>query len=941
MRVRFYALFTILSVFSFAATAQNGTIAGKVVDVQSQEAIIGANVVIQGTSVGAATDLDGNFTISNVKPGTYAIVVSFVTYKTQTITDVVVESGKKTTLGISLAEDVAELEAVVVEATREINSDVSLISAIRESKLVVSGISSEQITKLPDRDAAQIAQRVPGITIADNRFVVVRGVPQRYNQVMINGAIGPSTETDSRSFSFDLIPAGFIDQMLIYKSGTAELPGDFAGGLIQIVTKQPEYEDFTKIGFSVGFRQNATFEDHVAPEGSDTDWLGFDNGFRELPTNFPTTSILKASSRTSAVRERAGRSLTNNFGLTTRQAPLDLGFNVTTSQTFNIGKVVAKNITSIGYSNSYQQYDAEFNRFNEFVDLTPRFRFIDKTYINEIRTSAMHNWEFKLGKNHGIEFKNFFVQLGENRTIVREGVDFIQQPNFDRLNYAYYYLDRSIYTGQLQGYHMLGSERNKLNWVIGANRISKQEPDFRRFRTFRDNSLRGTEEPYQMQLPPNSNLFDTGRFFSELTDNSYSNSVSFEHKFGDITEKRTPVLKAGYLVEYRDRDFSARYLSYLYPGNFDPIVGEQLSKLPLDQIFSPSNIDREDGLVIEEGTGDSDTYSGTNLLSGGYLGGSIPVGKFDIAAGFRAEYNIQTLESRSNDLPVDVENKVFAALPSVNLAYNLSQRSLLRLAYFRSVNRPEFRELAPFLFYQFEVDANISGRANLKTAFIDNFDVRYELYPNPGESFSIGAFYKKFKDPIELYNQIAGENPQFFYANSPEAYTLGFEVELRKSLASLGVSKFLRNTSVNTNIALIKSEVDVGTSPDAANQARFRPLTGQSPYIINIGTYYNDEATGLSANLAYNVFGERIFIVGDVLFPTWFEMPRNTVDLQVAKLFKKKYEIKFNVQNLLNTKFQFKQDSGNDSKIQDSDPLIRGYQQGTQYSLSFSVKFNK
>jgi hypothetical protein len=197
MRVRFYALFTILSVFSFAATAQNGTIAGKVVDVQSQEAIIGANVVIQGTSVGAATDLDGNFTISNVKPGTYAIVVSFVTYKTQTITDVVVESGKKTTLGISLAEDVAELEAVVVEAKREIATDVTLLSAIKEAKLVVSGISAEQITKLPDRDAAQIAQRVPGITIADNRFVVVRGIPQRYNQVMFNGSLGPSTETNA------------------------------------------------------------------------------------------------------------------------------------------------------------------------------------------------------------------------------------------------------------------------------------------------------------------------------------------------------------------------------------------------------------------------------------------------------------------------------------------------------------------------------------------------------------------------------------------------------------------------------------------------------------------------------------------------------------------------------------------------------------------------
>ncbi len=939
MLARFYALFTTFFLFSLAALSQNGTIAGKVVDVQSQEPIIGANVVIQGTSVGAASDLDGNFTISNVKPGTYVIVVSFVTYKTQTITDVVVESGKKTTLGISLAEDVAELQAVVVEAKKEIATDVTLLSAIKEAKLVVSGISAEQITKLPDRDAAQIAQRVPGITIADNRFVVVRGIPQRYNQVMINGAIGPSTETDSRSFSFDLIPAGFIDQMLIYKSGSAELPGDFAGGLIQIVTKQPEYEDFTKVGFSVGFRQNATFEDYAAPQGSSTDWLGFDNGFRGLPNDFPSTSILTGSARTSLIRERAGKSLTNSFALQTKRAPVDIGFNVTTSQSFKIRNTVFRNLTAVGYSNSYQIYDAEFNRFNEFVTLEPRFKFNDRTYINEVRLSAMHNWDIKINEGNSLEFKNFFVQLGENRAIVREGNDFIQQPNLDRLNYAYYYLDRSIYTGQLQGRHRLGSDRNQLNWVLGVNRISKQEPDFRRFRTFRDISLRGTDAPYQMQLPPNSNLFDTGRFFSELNDNSYNNSVSFEHRFGEKDEKRVPILRAGYLIEYRDRSFDARYVSYLYPGNFDPIEGDRLSRLPLGEIFAPANISRQDGLVIEEGTGQSDSYTGTNLLSGGYVSTSLPLSNFDITVGFRGEYNVQRLDSRSNNAPVNVENKIFAPLPSLNVAWNITDRSLLRAAYSRTVNRPEFRELAPFLFYQFEVDANISGRADLRTTFINNFDLRYELYPNPGELFSIGAFYKKFKDPIELYNQITGENPQFFYANSPEAYSYGAEIEFRKSLASLGVSKFLRNTSLNANAAWIKSEVDVGA--DATNQARFRPLTGQSPYIVNVGTYYNDEDSGFSVNLAYNIFGERIFTVGDILFPTWFEMPRNTLDVQVAKVFARRYELKFNAQNLLNAKYQYKQDSGNNSKIDGNDPLIRGYRVGTHYALSFSVKFSK
>jgi outer membrane receptor for ferrienterochelin and colicin len=930
-----FPLFLIFTLLTTVAFAQNGSISGKVIDLKSSETIVGANVVIEGTTVGAATDLDGNFTIANVKPGTYTMIVSFVTYKTQNIPDVVVEAGKRTNLEISLAEDVAELQEVVVTAKKEIATDVNLISAIRESKLVVSGISSEQITKLPDRDAAQIAQRVPGITIADNRFIVVRGVPQRYNQVMINGAIGPSTETDSRSFSFDLIPAGFIDQMLIYKSGTAEQPGDFAGGLIQIVTKNVAAEDFTKIGFGVGFRQGTTFQSFSSTEGSSTDFLGFDNGFRDLPTDFPTTNQLQASSRQSSLRERAGKSLTNNFALQQNNAPVDFGGNFTTSQTFNIGRIEVGNYTSLAYSRSFKNYNAEFNRFNEFLNPNPTklFGFQDIANTEETRVSALHNWEFKFNNNHRIEFKNFFVQLGEERTTVRSGFNTLQQPNLDRLNYEYYFLSRGIYSGQLQGNHQLG--KSKLTWLGGINRIRKSEPDYRRFRTLRDESLQGTEEPYFMQLPPSSNLFDASRFWSSLTDVSYSGGLNFEHKFGDPDSKRTPIIRAGTLAEYRTRDFDARYLSYLA---IDPSTVQDIITLPLGEVFAPVNIDNDEGLTIEEGTNSSDSYTGTNRLIAGYAGGSFPAGKFDISAGVRVEYNLQNLEAISNQGPVDVENNIVAPLPSLNIAYNLSDRSLIRVAYSRSINRPEFRELAPFLFYQFELDANIIGTPELKTAYINNIDLRWEMYPNPGELFSVGGFYKSFKDPIELYNEIVGESPQFYYSNSPEAVSYGVEVELRKSLASLGVSKFLRNTSVNINAALIKSEVDVGAA--ATNQARFRPLTGQSPYIINAGAYYKDDETGFSANVAYNVFGERIFVVGDVLYPTWFEMPRNTLDIQFAKEFGR-YEVKINGQNLLNAKYAFRQDSNNDSNVEANEPLMRGYRVGAQFAVSLSMKLSK
>ena len=940
MRSIYVALF--FSLVSITTFAQNGSIAGQVLDLKSSETIIGANVVIQGTTVGAATDIEGNFTINNVKPGTYTIVVSFVTYKTQIIPDVAVESGSKTSLQITLAEDVAELQEVVVTAKKEIATDMNLLQAIKDSKLVVSGISSEQIARLPDRDAAQVMQRVPGVTIVDNRFVLIRGLPERYNQVMINGVIAPNTEIDKRSFSFDLIPAGTVDQMLVYKSATAELPGDFGGGVIQMITKNPTYDEFTTVGLNFGYRTNTTFNDFNYSKGSPTDILGFDNGFRDLPSDFPTTDALKNSSRASSLRETAGKSLTNNFEKKTRSTPMDFGFNFATSQNFNFGKVKASNLTSLAYSNSYQHHQSNFLRYNSFdaTSAVKRFEYLDNFTSNNTRINLMHNWLFTLNDRNRIEFKNLFVQLGQNENTIRSGNDFIQRPTDNSVNYAYHYLSRTIYSGQLDGTHTLGDGSSKLNWVVGVNYIKRNEPDYRRFRTNRDKSFEGTEEPYTMQLPPSGNLFETGRFWSELKDQGVSNGLNFEKKFNGVNEKRKPTLKAGYFAEYKTRSYNARYMNYLYPGFSNPVIGQELSKLPLDKIFAPENIKAVDGFVIEEATQPQDAYEGTNMLTAGYVSALLPLGKFDVSAGFRGEYNVQKLTATTNSGKVNVDNPIFSALPSLNVAYNLSDRSLVRAAYSRTVNRPEFRELAPFLYYQFEYEAGIFGNQNLKTAFIDNIDLRYEIFPNPGELLSVGVFYKTIQNPIEQYLQLTTESPQFFYGNAVKATDIGIELEFRKSLASLGVSKLLRNTSFNLNAAYIKSNVDIGTA--ATNQLQDRPLQGQSPYIINFGLYYNDEVTGFSVNAAYNLFGPRIFSVGDKVFPSWFELERHALDFQVAKKWgKQRFETKLNIQNALNSPYRIYQDNNSDNKIEKQEALIQKYKTGTLFSLGLSWKFNK
>jgi TonB-dependent receptor len=920
--------------------AQTGTISGTVTDSKTGEAIIGANVSIQGTQVGGATDLDGKFTIANVKPGAYSLAVSFITYKTHTLPDVVVESGKITTLTIALQEDATELSEIVIQGTREINTDFSLISAIRESKLVVSGISAEQIVRVPDRDAAQIMQRVPGVSIVDNRFVMIRGVSERYNQMMINRAIGPSTEVDKRSFSFDLIPSGSIDQILIFKSGSPEIPGDFAGGVIQVITKQAPDENYFKFGTSMGYRVNTTFKDHNRSRGSSTDKLGFDNGFRALPSGFPATNALQGTNRTSPLREQAGRMLENNFDYSTISAPVDWGVNMELSQNFKVRGIKINTLNNLAYSNSYQFKNAQFDRyFFDGNEVETRFTYQDKYYENDVRISGISNWAVAINNNHKIEFKNLFNLMGENQTIIRDGQDkFLSVDDRFYRNYAYHYLSRLIYTGQLQGTHTFANNSLTVDWVGGFNFVNRDEPDYRRFRTFR--LLSSGEEGYQMQLPPSANLFETGRFYSELTDRGFSNGVSMEKKFGHTDEKRRPTLKAGYYVEAKSRDFNARYISYLYPGFFDQEVGEALIRLPLSQIFAPNNIRSQDGFVIEEGTRPSDQYTGENMVVAGYVGGSVPIGKFDISGGFRLESNTQKINTATVNGPVMVNNPVISPMPFVNAAYNITDRSLVRLAYSKTVNRPEFRELAPFLYYDFEMEMGIFGNPDLKTADINNVDLRWELYPSPGELISVGVFYKAFKNPIETRLQLTTEAPQATFANANEATTYGLELEFRKSLASLSVSRFLRNMSVNLNASYIFSEVDLGE--DVGFQQRKRELQGQSPYLLNVGLYYLDEEKGFSTSVAYNVFGQRIHQVGDNLFPSIYELSRHAMDIQLGKRFGR-LEGKLNIQNLLNAEYRFYQDTDVNNKIdtnsQDA-PILR-YKIGQQFSLGLSYKLSK
>lgn len=927
--------------FPISLLAQKGTIKGNIKDKATNEGLIGANVVIEGAQMGSTTDLDGNFLITNVPVGTYNIVISYISYKTKKLEGINVESGKVVVINTDLEENVAQMQEVVVVAQRETYSEVSVINEIKLSSQVITGISAEQISKTQDKDAAQVMSRVPGVTIVDSRFVMIRGVNSRYNSVLINDATAPSTEIDSRAFAFDLIPSSMLDRMLIFKSGSSDLPGDFAGGVIKTYTRNHVGENFTVVSLGTGFRTNTTFKPYYYTQGSKTDFLGYDNGFRALPASFPNTDELKQSSRNSELRERAGRSLTNNFAYQERPAAPDFKLGLTLGRKFNIGQTKVSNITSLNYSNSYQAMYVERNRYFAYDPNRPiekRFQYFDDFTSNDVRIGLLHNWTFDLPGKNRIEFRNMFNQLGENETIIRRGTDFLQRPDQDFKNYSYHYLSRAIYSGQLQGIHTLANDKAKITWVGGLNYLNRNEPDYRRFRTFRDKADRGTEAPYIMQLPPSANLFETGRFYSKLDEIAVAHGTNFEYRFSE-KEENAFTIKVGYYTELRDRTFRARYVSYLYPSFFDPLEGERLTRLPLSTIFSPENIRRRDGFVIEEGTRPTDRYTATNKLYAGYIGFTIPItNRFDFSGGVRLEYNDQVLNSQDDLGKVRGGQKVTNPLYFGNLSYDITDKMLVRLAYSRTINRPEFRELAPFLYYDFNLEAGVRGNPNLRVAIIDNMDFRWEWYPSVGETVSLGGFYKFFRNPIESFLQITTESPQLTYRNAVDAYSAGAELEIKKSFLDLSASSILRYMSISLNAALIRSRVDMGA--EATAQDKTRPLQGQSPYIVNLALGYNNPDNGWNINTTYNVFGARIFAVGDVNFPTIYELPRHAIDITVTKSFTSGWEVRAGIQDLLNYQYRFYQDSDVDGKMNLSkdDPIFL-YKRGTLFNATVSYKF--
>ena len=932
--------------------AQTGSIEGTVTDKANSEILIGTTVQIDGTTFGTSTDINGHFILSNLKPGSYNLKISYVSYSVKVIENVKVQPGQTTSVKVEMESSQISLGDVNISAVRRTNTDISMISDIKMNSFVSVGISGQQISRTLDKDASEVVKRIPGITIQDDRFIIIRGLAERYNNVWLNNSVTPSTEADVRAFSFDIIPSSMIDNIMIIKSPAAELPADFSGGFVKISTKNMPDKNSIVFSYGTAYSEGTTFRKFNSSDGSWTDFLGFDNGARALPADMPAHLNEYESATNPAVRNLItdlGRSMNNKWTPNEKVAFLEQKFMLGINKKFNIGKNQVGNAAALTYSWSDNADVMKINDYTiyDYINDKPSYmnQFEDERYTNSARLGIMYNWSVLLKNNSKIEFRNLFNQSGFKRNTVRYGREWYNDGRYIDAEESRY-LSRSIYTGQLAGDHSLNkSGTTKIDWILGYSYSAKNEPDTKRYRYIQDQQ---NPDQFLLFFGDQADLSSVSRMWINLNENTVSTAVNFTARPRVIGIQ--PEIKAGLYFEDKARVFNARNFGYA-KGSSNSTFDK--TTLPVEEIFTDGNINLDEGIKLMEVTALSDSYTAANLQMSGYLSMRIPISpKINLYTGLRLERNKQTLSSykQGSTIKVEVDRDTINLFPSANLTYNFTEKSLVRVAYGMSVNRPEFREIAPFYYVDFDMNAGVYGAPEIRQSYIHNFDLRYELYPASGETFSLGIFYKNFIHPIEQV--ILGNNPtQYSFENVESAQSAGVEAEMRKSLDFIPA---LKNITLVLNTAIIRSKVQFAPG----SLSRERSLEGQSPYIINAGLFYQKTDNGLMMSLMYNIIGKRIVAVGRPSPNQWedipdiYEMPRHGIDFSFSKAIGKNVEIKGGIKDILNQAVRFQQNintsvdmsvysQGADNGILyfDRDQETKSFSPGRTVLLGVSLKF--
>lgn len=929
-------LLTLLSFTGVGLFAQTGKIEGKVSDQMTGNIVSGVSVSIDDKTV-ASTRIDGYFVITVDAGKKYTVKLTSVGYQPKEISDIEVKAGEVTNLYIFIEKAAKTEDAVVIKATSRKESAAALITYQRNATVVAQVVSAEAIRRSPDKNTGEVLKRVPGASVQEGKYLVVRGLADRYNQAMLNGILLSSTEPDRKTFSFDILPSSMIDNIIINKSFIPELPGEWAGGLIQVNTKDVPARNFLNVQLGTGFNTQAMGNDFYSYKGSSTDFLGFDNGIRALPPNLPTKSAfadLTQEEKTAYASEfeniwsvdKKGSTFTPSLN---QSIAISGGFKTNLGKRNKLAAILAVNYNR---SNKRTVYENQINTFqNNIPDLS--FQYFNKKYSQDILAGALANITLQLGNNSKITFKNLLNVNTTNYTTLREGKDFdgasnvVSGDNIRATELAF--KANTFFNTQLSGEHNIRKYDAKLQWFGSFNILDQYIPDQRRLQFLQDDS-NDPSSPYRAVIGgSNASQKSGSRYYGFLNDYIYTAGGDLSKDF--MLGKLSQSVKAGYFFQVKDRLFNSRpFAIYL------PVENRDLRLLPADKLFAPENFGNgsDNKFAFNELTGISYRYIANSILNAGFLQFDNRVTeKFRIVWGLRVEDFDQVIGSLNKNDPRHVYSRVTDFLPGLNATYKLNNNTNIRLSGSQTVIRPEFRELSTFQFYDFDLGATVAGFTGLTRTKVSNFDLRYELYPRGGELFTFGIFYKFFDKPIEAYfNPASGGASTYNFLNAKEANSFGAELEFRKKL---DFNNALKNFTVQGNLSYIYNRV----SGIGLNESR--AMQGQSPYLVNAGIQYDLEKYGINTTLLFNQIGRRIAFVGGSDQPPIWENPRPLLDFQIVKkVLKNKGELKMNISDILNKEAVFYTDLNDNKKYDrgaDAFAIKRKY--GTNFSFSFAYNF--
>lgn len=905
------ALPLLLCAMAVASAQGTGTIVGTMTG--ENEGLLGG-VQILGTTRGAAADIDGTFEIPGIPAGTHTLLFTSVGYLPDTVEGVVVTAGETVTVDVQLRPD--DVETVVTKyGTRTTNSAAGAIDARKNARQITEVMSSEEISNSGASNAGDAVEKQTGVTVVGDK-AIVRGLKPRYTSAQMNGAPMPSPEPETKALPLDLFPAGMIDNITTVKTFTPDNPGDFAGGLVKINTKNFPSRFILNVGVGTGLNTVTQGADALAYSGGGTDWLGIDDGSRELPES--------VASQVGGVSGRAEEAdLLAEFGERpwrpeTTTLPLNGSVNVTIGNRFGEEKPVGILFsTTWGADYTYREgidryaentVDVNGNR-NFFYDYTTR------QATESVLWGSLLNLSLGLGEESTVGFKGMINHSSDDESLLVTGLYNASTVGEVRRTQMRF-VERTIMTGQLIGDHVVGfpSERSRIEWRTSLSAADRHEPDNRQTAYLRSSE----EEPYRY----NGNFGSSnGRFFSDLSDIEASGGLDWMIPLylGDDDQTTSTSLKVGTLNRYRTRDFTARRFVFGLSGEAQPSDAE----LDPEELYTPDAV-RRGAVSFQERTTATDAYEAEEVVVAGYAMIEAPVvEKVRLIAGARVEFWDLTLLPFNQFIErtqpqFGVERSVVDVLPSLNLIWSPTEKMSVRGALSQTLARPEFREVAPFRFDDYKLST--FGNPTLERTRIQNLDLRWELYPRAGELFAVSGFYKNFVNPIETFFLLGGSDLQVEPVNADGATTIGAEFEIRKSLD--GVVDLLQDFSIGGNLTLTHSAVrfeeggsvttytgqSVSQKPVSALTNLERPMQGQSPYVVNVVAGYDNSTTGTEVNLLFNVFGERLATIGTEGFPDVYEQPQSMLDLTMSQRLPGGLQLSLKAKNLLDADILYTQE---------------------------------